>query len=244
MSTPALLANGKLQMGMQIRGGPWKIVPLERQYVNPALVFANERQAVRAASYQLLADRIINDRDWNDSREIFVTSPDEGDGKTTTAFNLAWALSTRTKPVLLAELNLGRPRLRAMLGEPRIRYGVDCALRGIATEWESVFSLVSDDLYVAAVRDAMNRTEVKRFHPLFNSFLNWARKQYQWVVLDCPSVLSRGWNDWFRESAHSTMLIVRSEKTPAVNVSRAVRCLDQSLKGVVLNGKGIVALNS
>jgi len=241
MSSQVALGDGKLQMGMQIRGGPWKIVPLASRDVNPALVFANEQQAPRAASYQALADKIIEDPEWKDSRRIFVTSPDDGDGKTSTAFNLAWALSTRTKPVLLAELNLGRPDLRNMLGKPRIRYGVDCVLRGISSEKESVFSLVSEDFHVAAVRDKMARSEVKRFQPLFDSFLDWARKEYQWVVLDCPPVLSNRWNDWFKAHATSVLLVVRNEKTPAVDVRRASRRLEQALKGVVLNRKGTAA---
>ena len=28
MTTPAIFMDGKLQMGMQIRGGPWKTIPL------------------------------------------------------------------------------------------------------------------------------------------------------------------------------------------------------------------------
>jgi Mrp family chromosome partitioning ATPase len=235
MSAHAFLVDGKLQMGMQIRGGPWKIIPLASKDIDPALVFASDRQAVRAASYQTLADKLIDDKEWSASHQIFVTSPDEGDGKTSTAFNLAWALSTRAKPVLLAELNLGRPRLCSMLGKPRIRYGVDCVLRGIATEKESVFSLVNDDLHVAAIRDVMGRSEIKRFQPLFDSFLDWAQKEYKWVVLDCPPVLSSAWNEWLKGRADSALLVVRSRKTPAVHVRNASRKLGRRLKGVILN---------
>jgi Mrp family chromosome partitioning ATPase len=235
MSAQGLLVGGKLQMGMQIRGGPWKIIPLPSEDIDPALVFASDLQSVRAASYQALADKIMEDGEWPPSHRIFITSPDTGDGKTSTAFNLAWALSTRVQPVLLAELNLGRPRICTMLGRPRIRYGIDCALKGIATEKECVFSLVNENLHVAAIRDVMGRGEVKRFQPLFNSFLDWAQKEYQWVVLDCPPVLSGAWNHWLRDQAVSALLIVRSRKTPAVDVRRATRRLGNRLKGVVLN---------
>lgn len=235
MSAQGLLVNGKLQMGVQVRGGPWKIIPLPSKDIDPALVFAGERQAVRAASYQSLADRILEDKEWPSSHRVFITSPDEGDGKTSTAFNLAWAFSTRVKPVLLVELNLARPRFCSMLGRPRIRYGVDCVLRGVSTEKESVFSLVNEDLHVAAIRDAMRGSEIRQFQPLFNSFLNWAEKEYRWVVLDCPPVLSRAWNSWLRAHADAALLVVRSRKTPAVDVSRASRRLGGRLKGVVLN---------
>jgi Mrp family chromosome partitioning ATPase len=235
MTTPAFALDGKLQMRMQIRNGPWKIVPLARQEVNPALVFANEQQGIRAATYQRLAEKIMDDADWCSARQIFVTSPDHGDGKSSTAFNLAWALSTRVKPVLLAELNLHAPRLRSMLGKPRVRYGVDSVLRGIAAEKESVFSLVNEDLHVSAVRDPMKRSEVRRFQPSLDSYLEWANKQYQWVVYDCPPVLSSEWNGWFKERASSVMLVARAEKTPGVDVRHASKRLGDRLKGVVLN---------
>jgi Mrp family chromosome partitioning ATPase len=61
------------------------------------------------------------------------------------------------------------------------------------------------------------------------------------VVLDCPPVLSSSWNEWFRERAASVLLVVRSEKTPAVDVRRASRRLEHALKGVVLNRKGTTA---
>jgi Mrp family chromosome partitioning ATPase len=241
MTTPAYFADGTLQMGMQIRGGPWQTFPLASRDVSPALVFASEKQAARAPGYQALADKIIEDRAWSAARQIFVTSPDRGDGRTSTAFNLAWALSTRVKPVLLAELNLGEPRMRAMLGKPRIRYGIDCVLRGIASGKESVFSLVTEDLHVAAVRDAMNRSEIKRFQPSVDSFIDWALGEYKWVVFDCPPVLSRSWKGWFAEHADPVLLLARSEKTPAIDVRRASRRLGSSLKGVVLNSAGATA---
>lgn len=234
-TTPAFFSDGKLRMGMQIRGGPWKIVPLPAQDMDPALVFANQRQALRAVSYERLADKIIEDKDWNSSRQIFVTSPDPGDGKTSTAFNLAWALSTRVKPVLLVELNFQGPRFGNILGNPRIRYGVDSVLKGIASGKEAVFSLVNEDFHIAAVRDAMKRSEARRLQPCFGSFLEWAQKEYQWILFDCPPVLSPAWNEWFDESAHSVLMIVRSKRTPAIDVRRASQRLGQRLKGVVLN---------
>lgn len=233
--TPDFFTDGKLKMGMQIRGGPWKIVPLPSQSMDPALVFASERQAVRAASYEKLAANIIEDQEWNATRQVFVTSPDPGDGKTSSAFNLAWALSTRAKPVLLVELNLRQPKFGAMLGNPRIRYGVDSVLRGIASAKECVFSLVNEDLHVAAVRDEMTRSEIRRLQPSFGALIEWAQKEYQWVVFDCPPVLSPSWNGWYDANARSVLMIVRSEHTPAVDVRRASKRLGERLKGVALN---------
>jgi hypothetical protein len=62
-------------------------------------------------------------------------------------------------------------------------------------------------------------------------------------VLDCPPVLSRAWNSWLNVHADPALLIVRSRKTPAVDVTRASRRLSRKLRGVVLNHFSAAALS-
>jgi Mrp family chromosome partitioning ATPase len=105
-----------------------------------------------------------------------------------------------------------------------------------------VFTLVNEDLQVAAVRDSMRGSEIKRFQSSFDSFIDWAKKEYKWIVFDCPPVLSRSWNEWFQDRADSVLLIARSKETPAVDVRRAARRLGFRLKGVVLNNTNVATM--
>lgn len=223
-----------LSMGIQIRGGPWKIIPLPRENVHHELLFASEHQPERCRSYLAVADTLLANDTWN-QRRIFITSPRTESSKTATAFNLAWSLSERVPPVLLIELNLTRPAFRTMLGNPRLRYGVDCALRGIAQPKESVFSLGSEHLHVAAVRDQMRSRDLRPLLKALTGFLNWAGREYRWLVLDCPPVLSRSWTEWFAGYAHPALLAVHSQHTPLVHVRKATRRMGTNLKGVLLN---------
>ena len=233
MATQRLIPASRLSLSIPIGDGRLEAVDLRREGVHPALLFANE-QSPADASYQGVADRLLAGGWWN-PRRIFVTSPTIGDGKTCTAFNLAWALTTRGASVLLAELNFERPRFCSVLGGLQIRFGVDCAMRRFASPADSVFLMGDESLGVAAVKNAMPRAELKIHLPLLASFLNWGHDRYDWLILDCPPVLSSGWNKWFRQYARPALLVVREQHTPEVQVRKVASRLGAGLKGVLLN---------
>jgi Mrp family chromosome partitioning ATPase len=233
MATQPLIPATRLSLSMPLGGGRFEAVDLPREGVHPALLFANE-QPLADVSYRDIASRLLAG-DWWNPRHIFVTSPSVGDGKTSTAFNLAWALSTRGAAVLLAELNFERPRFSRALGDLQIRFGVDCVMRRLAHPSDSVISIGNEALGVSAVKNAMRRAELKEHLPLLASFLNWGRDHYDWLILDCPPVLSSAWNKWFRQYARPALLVVREQHTPAIQVRQATCRLGDGLKAVLLN---------
>ena len=233
MATQRVIPASRLALSMPLGDGRLEAVDLPREGLHPSLLFANG-QSPAHASYQAVADRLLAG-DWWNPRRIFVTSPTVGDGKTCTAFNLAWALTTRGASVLLAELNFEQPRFTSVLGNLPIRFGVDCAMRRFASPADCVFLMGDESMGVAAVKNAMPRSELKSHLPLLASFLNWGHDRYDWLILDCPSVVSAGWNQWFRQYARPALLVVREQYTPEIQVRRATSRLGDGLKGVLLN---------
>ena len=234
MTTQLLAPEATLSLDIPTGRGLRKVVEVPSKNLHPALVFAGAELLPASANYQHVADNLIRG-DWWTRRRIFITSPAAGDGKTCTSFNLAWALSSREQSVLLVELNFARPQFRAVLGDLRIWHGIDCALRGSAKASDSVFSMGANGLNVCAVRDATPSTQLKQHLLRLDAFLNWCSEQYDWLILDCPPVLSREWNRWFREYAEPALLLVREQQTPLVEVRRAAALLGSNLKGVLLN---------
>lgn len=219
---------------MPIGDGRQEVIDLPTEGIHSALLVANEQSPVNVASYRRVADQLLGGHWWT-PRRIFVTSPTVGDGKTCTAFNLAWALSSRGTSVLLAELNFGRPQLCSYLGGLQIRFGVDCALRRLAHPADSVFAMGSELLGVSAVKNPMRPAEIRQFLPNLLSYLKWGGDNYDWLILDCPPVLSSAWNKWFCDYARPALLVVRELHTPAVQVRHATNRLGEGLKGVLLN---------
>jgi Mrp family chromosome partitioning ATPase len=70
--------------------------------------------SARTASFRVLRHRLV---DRGDPKAILVTSAQDGEGKTTCALNLAWALAESGRNrVLLVEANTGEPAVARLLG--------------------------------------------------------------------------------------------------------------------------------
>jgi len=232
--TQLLIPQNRLSLDMPTGRGLRKVVEVSCKDMNPALMIAGRQSELAAEDYHNLAAKLLTENYWT-GRRVFVTSPAAGDGKTCTAFNLAWALSKQGKSVLLAELNFARPQFRTVLGGLRIWYGIDCALRGSAKPSDSVFSMGGNGVDVCAVRDAARSGQLKEYLPRLDAFLGWFTDKYDWIILDCPAVLSREWNSWFREFADPALLVVREQQTPLVEIRKTTKLLGSQLKGILLN---------
>jgi Mrp family chromosome partitioning ATPase len=234
MTTQALFHTPQLSLNMPIGNGRRKTVELPRKDIHPALVIAEGEFQQASESYRQAADNLLRNSCWR-SRRIFITSPIAGDGKTCTAFNLASALSSRGKSVLVTELSFIKPTFRNLLGGIRIWNGLDCALRGTTEPADTIFSMAENGPDVCAVRDSTPITQIRQLLPGLDHFLEWAGKRYDWVLLDCPPVLSPEWNSWFREHVGPTLLVVREQHTPLVDIRKATTVLGANLKGLLLN---------
>jgi Mrp family chromosome partitioning ATPase len=235
MTTEFVMPERRLSLNMPIGRGQRKVVEVSSKQIHPALMIAGAESAAALAHYEHAAETLLK-TDWGaPERRVFVTSPVQGDGKTCTAFNLASALRLKGKPVLLLELNFAQPKFRAVLGDLRMWHGIEGALRGSAKPADSVFSMGEHGPDVCAVRDATPRSQVKHCFGRLSAFLDWCSGQYEWLVVDCPAVLSPGWNDWFRVHAAPALMVVREQQTPLVETRRAMKVLGQHLNGVLLN---------
>jgi Mrp family chromosome partitioning ATPase len=80
--------------------------------------------------YELLAARVAQTFDGHQGVvQLAVTSAVPGEGKTTTAANLAAALARRDANVLLADFDIRRPSVSQFMGIPRTAPGVNELLR-------------------------------------------------------------------------------------------------------------------
>jgi Mrp family chromosome partitioning ATPase len=243
MTTQFLMPERRLSLNMPTGRGLHRVVEVSSKHIHPTLVFAGAEPLPASAQYQEVADNLLHG-DWWTPRQIFVTSPSTGDGKTCTSFNLAWAMSSRDRSVLLVELNFARPQFRTVLGDLRIWHGIDGVLRGSAKPADSVFSIAANGLDVCAVRDATPFAQLKQYLPRLKDFFAWASENYDWLILDCPPVLSLPWRQWFSEYAGPTLLVVREQQTPMVETRKAAKLLGANLKGVLLNDSVVARQNS
>jgi Mrp family chromosome partitioning ATPase len=169
---------------------------------------------------------------------VVVSSPQPGDGKTTTALNLALALAEcgRAK-VLLVETNLRRPQL----GEIFKLTPPWCFAEQLAAHrhqpmmpW-SLIEIPQLWLHVGAINPRIQKTQLLD-GPAFAIAMERLRLGgYDHIVIDAPPVLGSADVNLMTDAADAVVFAVRSRRSTTRDLRRAVEQLgDPKFAGVVL----------
>ena len=174
-----------------------------------------------------------------DLQVVAVSSPGPGDGKTTTAINLAGALAQAPEArVLLIDADLRRPALGQFLGLGDTR-GAD--LVGMIKDPSLTFNRIVQqplpfNLSVICAGQAPSSPYEVLKSPRLGELIEEARRRYDYVIVDTPPltpfhdcrVIAR-WVDSF-------LLVVAAHRTPRWLVEEALTTLDQTkIRGIVFN---------
>ncbi len=169
---------------------------------------------------------------------ISVTSPGPGEGKSTTAANLAVALAQGGQRTLLIDGDLRRPlmhRAFALVQEP----GLTDVLVGRAAAREVIRPEVAPNLDVlpsgAIPPNPSELLGSAAMHALINSL----RRDYHYIIIDTPPTLPVTDASVVASSADAAILVLRSGDTEETAAQRALDQLQRvhaRIAGAVLNG--------
>lgn len=169
---------------------------------------------------------------------IAVTSPGPGEGKSTTAANLALALAQGGSRVLLLDGDLRRPQQHTafrLAQEP----GLTDVLVGRATAREAVRPDVIPRLDVLPSGAAPpNPSELLGSDPM-RRLVAELRREYDYVIMDTPPILAVTDATVVATIADATILVMRSGETEEGAAQRAaeqLRRVRARIAGAVLNG--------
>lgn len=193
----------------------------EGEDLDPRLVMVSEPDSERAASFRVLRHHLL---ELGRPQVIVVSSPLHGDGKTTTAVNLALALAEcgRSK-VLLAEAHLRRPQIGAAvkLVPPWCFAEQLAAHRNQPMLPWSLVEIPQLWLHVAAVNPRIEKTQLLDA-PAFAIAMERLRMVYDHVVIDAPPVLGSADVNLMADAADAVVLAVRAKRTTTRQVRKAI----------------------
>jgi Mrp family chromosome partitioning ATPase len=200
----------------------------------PPLVAVARPRALPFERFRMIAlrlDRMLGERA---SKVLVVTSPQRGDGKTTTAIGLAASLARDLgRRTMLVDCDLARPRLAAALGLT-VQRGAGDVLRGAARLEDVIWRIGDDPLYV--VPGSPDPADAVAPVGGLAHLVNAARGRAEWVVLDCPAALESADASALGRFADGVALVVRSGSTRREAVAAALEVLcDSPLLGCVMN---------
>lgn len=230
-----------LERGMGSRSGK-KPVPWEagkRPVRDAHLVSLVAPTSIEAEKYRTLSFLLEQKRKTDALKVIAVSSPTQGDGKTTTAINLAGAMAqSHEARILIVDADFRRPAVASQLGmrDSEVRGFADAimhtefALKDVVREFPQ-FPLA----VLPAGRCPLLPDEVLKLSRV-GELLEEARARYHYIVLDTPPLvlvpdcrMIEKWVDGF-------LLVVAAHKTPQKLLEEALNIVNPSkLLGLVLN---------
>jgi len=238
--TQAMVTAGAPQPQQLAPIGPPPEIGLTQHHLpeeppDPRLALVLDPDSERSAAFRVLRHHLL---EVGRPQVVVVSSPQPGDGKTTTAVNLALALAECGRArVLLVETNLRRPQLSGVfkLLPPWCFAEQLAAHRHQPMMPWSLIEIPQLWLHVGAINPRIEKTQLLD-GPAFAIAMERLRLGgYDHIVVDAPPVLGSADVNLMADAADAVMFAVRARRSTTRDLRRAIEQLgDQKFVGAVL----------
>jgi capsular exopolysaccharide synthesis family protein len=212
-------------------------IPFDSLAAKRPLITELEAHAPRVEATRMLRTNLQFVHVDRDSKVFVVTSSVPGEGKTTTAINLAIATAKAGQSVLLLEGDLRRPKIADYL-HLEGTVGLTTALIGKVGVEEAIQEWGEDGLEViTSGAKPPNPAELVQSEAM-KHVLDKLRSRYDMIIVDAPPLLPVTDGALLSAQADGAILVVRHSKTTKDQVAQAAKHLtdvDATLLGTVLN---------
>jgi polysaccharide biosynthesis transport protein len=213
-------------------------IPSWRDKERAHLVTLQAPRSPAAEAYRTLRTSILVSAADQSYKTLMVVSAIAGEGKTTTAANLAVVLAQADKRVVLISADMRRPRLNDFFGLPSSERGLSEVLEGGRKAWEAMRSGRVDNLWVMPSGHVSDQpTELLQSEAMRELLAN-QREVVDFIIIDCPPVLAVADALVVAPLADAILYVANEQSTPRGAVFAARAQLDQvgaRLLGAVLN---------
>jgi protein-tyrosine kinase len=195
---------------------------LPTDQLDPRLILTGSADTPQAAAFRVLRHHLLEHRK---PHVVVVTSPRDGDGKTTTAVNLALSLAEcgRAK-VLLIDANLRRPQIATIL-----RFVPPwCFAEQLAAHrhqpmlpW-SLIEIPQLWLHVAGVNVTTAKSNLIDAPAFMIAIERLRAANYDHIIIDSPSVLGGAEVNLIQDAADGVVLALRAGHSTARDIRAAI----------------------
>lgn len=201
------------------------------------LITHTTTQSPRAESFRQLRTNLQFAHVSHESKTVLVTSSVPGEGKSTTATNLAIAMAQAGQTVALVDADLRRPMIADYLGLER-NVGLTTALVGKADVNDVLQSWGEDQLYVlTSGQIPPNPSELLGSEKMKQLIIR-LESVFDAVIIDAPPLLPVTDAAVLAQQVGGVVLVVGTQKVRTGDVEKSLAALDMvqaDLLGVVLN---------
>ncbi|MEG2458111.1 MAG: CpsD/CapB family tyrosine-protein kinase [Bacilli bacterium] len=194
-------------------------------------------KSIEAESYRILRTNIQYSSFDKDIKRILVTSAEPGEGKSTTAGNLAFAFAQDEKKVLLIDCDLRKPSIHKRFRISNNKGLSDCILDNNKIK-DSIIKKTEYLSILPSGKIPPNPSELLGSVSM-ETLLNELSEVYDMIILDSPPVLAVADAQILSTKSDGVILVIRAEKTKKDTVIAGKEILDKvnaNILGAILNG--------
>nr|WP_311774024.1 CpsD/CapB family tyrosine-protein kinase [Metabacillus sp. KUDC1714] len=198
-------------------------------YTNPSSQIAEQFRTIRTNIQFSSIDQ--------KHKTLIITSPSSGEGKTTSAINLAISISQQGERVLLIDANLRRPTLHTSFNL-KDSYGLTDVLMGRIPLEEATFQTQIGRLEVLTSGIIPpNPTELIGSKAM-SFFIKDIKEEFDVIIFDCPPVLETTDTKLLAGQCDGVVLVLnsgKSDREKAAEANRLLHLVRAKVLGVILN---------
>lgn len=210
--------------------------------LNLLAIIPKERPGTEKAvkeAYQSLRTNLMFSRKSKTGNTLLVTSAGPQEGKSRTITTLARTFASSGEKVVLLDCDLRRPTLHAKLGIERDRGITNYILSSDGEDWHAYTKQTDNPNLYAVTCGPIPPNPPDIFgHKRFQRLLDELRRNFDWVFIDSPPVLSLTDSMILATMADIIAFIVKHNENDKDLIKKCVgdlRRVNQNLVGAVLN---------
>ncbi|WP_105031408.1 polysaccharide biosynthesis tyrosine autokinase [Arthrobacter ruber] len=194
-------------------------------------------QSPRAESFRQIRTNLQFAHVSHKSRAVLVTSSLPGEGKSTTATNLAIAIAQGGQSVVLVDADLRRPRVDEYLGLER-NAGLTTALIGRADIEDLLQPWGADELYILTAGQIPPNPSELLGSDAMKQLITRLEQKFDAVIIDAPPLLPVTDASVLAQQVGGVVVVVGSSKVRLPDLQKALgnlELVDADLLGIVIN---------
>lgn len=201
------------------------------------LVVESKKKSMVAEAYRILRTNIQYSSPDNKLKSIVITSPEEEEGKSTVAGNLALSFAESNNSVILIDCDLRRPsihkkfKISNVAGLSDVLVGKEMLENCIARYNERLYILPSGTL-------PPNPSEMIN-SKLMTSLLEFLKSRYDLIIIDATPVLAVADAQILSAKVDGTIVVTKAMKTKCESIIETISILNKvgaNIIGTILNG--------
>jgi len=200
-------------------------------------IVEKEPKSIAAESYRTLRTNIQYSSFDKEYRIIVVTSSEPGEGKSTTAGNLALCMAQGDKKVALIDCDLRKPSLHKKFKVSNL-VGLSDVIIGKTDLATAAHRYNKNLVLLTSGKIPPNPSEMLSSKTM-EKLLESLKETFDYIILDTPPVQAVTDSQILSTKADGTILVVKAERTKKDSVENAVNLLKKvnaNVIGTVLNG--------